>query len=132
MNRPAPTESLRVTVVGDNVRTIESLREYLAAAGVESRATRSLSESVTGQTNVDALVIFPDEFGTNEVLCTIEALQKKHPKLQLLLVTSAPRSYQGSRLMDVERPPILLPKPAFGWSILDAVRTASSAEGESP
>src|SRR5512145_1433009 len=112
MDRSAPAESLRVTVIGDNVRTIESLREYLTAAGVESRATRSLSESMTGQTRVDALVIFPDEFGANEVLCTVETLQKKHPKLQLLLVTSAPRSYQSSRLMDAERPPILLPKPA--------------------
>lgn len=119
-------ENLRVTVVGDHAQTIEGLRRYLSAAGLEARATRSLSEGTANPTASDVLVIFPDEFRTEEVLETIEALQKGYPELKLLLITSTPQHYQTSRLMDAAQSLILLPKPAFGWSILDAIRAPQS------
>jgi hypothetical protein len=132
MPPPPPVESLRVTVIGDNAQTIEGLRRYLSSAGVESQATRILSEGTVNLPDVDAMVIFPDEFRTDEVVTSVETLQKERPQLRLLLVTSSPRSYLGTRLMDVELPPIILPKPAFGWSILDAIRESFSTEGIAP
>jgi hypothetical protein len=125
-------ESLRVTVVGDNAQTIEGLRRYLTSAGVETRATRILSDELV-TLPADAMVIFPDEFRTDDVLRTVESLQEKFPQLRLLLVTSSPRSYLGARLVDAEVAPIILPKPAFGWSILDAIRESfSNDEGGAP
>jgi hypothetical protein len=125
------TPPLHVTVVGDNARTIESLREYLTAAGVDFQSMRRLPENTADLALGDAVVIFPDEFETQTVLETVEAMQREHPKLQLLLVTSLPQRYQAQAVIDGAQPPMLLPKPAFGWAILDAIRASSSSTGES-
>lgn len=127
-NRERP---LRVTVVGESAKTIESMRRYLSAAGVNSGAMRELPRTSTLSQLGDALVIFPDEFDTSAVLATIENVQRLRPQLRLLLVTSAPQRYQDRQSSDNALPPILLPKPAFGWSILDAIRAAASSDEES-
>ncbi len=127
-NREGP---LRVTVVGENAKTIESLRRYLSAAGVHSGAMQELPRTSTLPQLGDALVIFPDEFDTSAVLSTIENVQRLRPQLRLLLVTSAPQRYQDRLSSDNALPPILLPKPAFGWSILDAIRASASSDEES-
>ncbi len=120
-----------VTVIGDHARTIEGLRQYLNAAGVYSVVMRQLPDRTTDLALGIAVIIFPDDFETQEVLATIEALQQRNPRLWLLVVTSFPRNFQVTRLMDRARPPIIMPKPAFGWSILDELRAISSTEGES-
>jgi hypothetical protein len=128
INRKGP---LRVTVVGESAKTIESMRRYLSAAGVNSEAMQQLPKTSTLSQLGDALVIFPDEFNTGAVLSTIENVQRLRPRLQLLLVTSAPQLYQDRPSSNSAPTPILLPKPAFGWSILDAIRASASANEES-
>ncbi len=88
-----------------------------------------LPKVAANQTLGEAVVLFPDEFETAEVLMTIEALQREHPLLRLLLVTNSPQRYRDRRVVEGVRPPLPLAKPAFGWSILDAIR-ASSEDGE--
>ena len=124
------TMVLRVTIVGENTRTIESLQRYLISVGVESLVMRQLPDGTAVAALGDALVVFPDDFNANAVLATIKKLQQSCPLLQLLLVTSAPQRFQDLRTKDA-RPPILLAKPAFGWAILDAVRASAVSREES-
>jgi hypothetical protein len=129
----APTceTPLRVTVVGENAKTVESLRSYLTAAGVDSDALQQLPDVASLARMGDALVLFPDDFDTSAVLSTLENVQRLRPQLQLLLVTSAPQRYQRRQPSHTTQSPILLPKPAFGWSILDAIRDSVSRYEES-
>lgn len=123
---PRLQESLRVTVIGVNARTVDSLHRYLTDAGVESSAMRQLPD-VTALSNLgDALVLFPDDFDACAVLSAVASVQRLRPELQLLLITSAPQQYQCRESSNDAPLPILLPKPAFGWSILDAIREAVS------
>jgi hypothetical protein len=127
---PTCEEPLRVTIVGENARTIESLRRYLTSAGVDSTALQQLPGPATLAQQGDALVIFPDDFDTTAVLSTVENVQRLRPQLQLLLVTSAPQRYQNRQACENAQPPIVLSKPAFGWSILDAIRDSVSRHEE--
>jgi hypothetical protein len=122
---------LRVTVVGENAKTVESLRSYLTAAGVDSDVLQQLPDVAMLARLGDALVLFPDDFDTSAVVSALENVQRLRPQLRLLLVTSAPQRYQRRQPSDTAQPPILLPKPAFGWSILDAIRDSVSRNEES-
>jgi hypothetical protein len=70
-----------------------------------------------------ATVIFPDDFEETVVLRLVAELRRKRPHLLTLLVTRAPNRFRPV-LSDDDRSltPIVLPKPSFGWDILDALR----------
>jgi hypothetical protein len=127
---PPCKELLHVTIVGENAKTVEGLRRYLTSAGVDSEAMRQLPGPATPAQLGDALVIFPDDFDTSAVLSIVENVQRFRPQLQLLLVTSTPQRYQHRQVSDKAPPPIVLSKPAFGWSILDAIRDSVSRHEE--
>jgi hypothetical protein len=123
---PPCEEPLRVTIVGENAKTIESLRRYLTSAGVDSEAMQQLPGPAALAQLGNTLVIFPDDFDTSAVLAIVENVQRLRPPLQLVLVTSTPQRYQHRPVGDQAPPPIVLSKPAFGWSILDAIRDSFS------
>jgi len=121
--------SLYVTVISDNPETIDGLHGYLSRAGVASRAIRALRDASTIPPSAIAVVIFPDEFGRNDVVASINALRAARPRLLILIVTSAPQHFRSVLKPDGRSlPPIALPKPTFGWTILDAIRAHANSE----
>jgi hypothetical protein len=118
-----PHPLLSVAVVADNPETLDGLHGYLSGAGVSSHATRVLGRSASFPADLSAIVIFPDELDAADVVARVAELRRARPRLLVVLVTSAPQRFfvavqpDGRSLL-----PIVLPKPAFGWSILDAVR----------
>jgi hypothetical protein len=70
-----------------------------------------------------AAVIFPDDFADEDVVALMRRLRRTRPRLFSLIVTREPH-----RFVDVVKPdgrslpPLMLPKPSFGWDILDAIR----------
>lgn len=130
--KPIRENSLRVTVVAGSAKTIQGLLAYLSDAGVNSDALKQLPEPSAVEQLGDALVIFPDDFEPSTVLSTVESVQTLRPRVRLLLITSAPQRYQLRGTIDRVQPPILLPKPAFGWSILDTIRDLSAHDEEGP
>jgi hypothetical protein len=115
-----------VTIVSRNPETLDGLSQYLGRAGVVSRTTAALRNlDAVAPEHATVTVIFPDDFSEEAVLATLTKLRRKRPRLLTLLVTRAPRRLQSSLCNDdgVELPmPIILPKPLFGWQILDAIR----------
>lgn len=115
--------SLQVAVIADSRETTDGLHAYLQGAGVASHTTRSLRDASRLPPAVIAVVLFPDEFDAPDVVSRISSLRASRPQLLMVVVTSTPQRLRpaldpdGHSLL-----PIVLPKPAFGWTILDAIR----------
>ena len=121
--------SICVTVVAESAETIDGLHSYLGGAGVESRAIRAVRDASIVPVKSTAVVIFPDEFDVDDVAASITSLRAARPRLLILLVTGAPQRFRTALEPDGHSlPPIVLPKPAFGWTILDAIRAHASTE----
>ena len=117
-----------VTLIADNPETVDALHAYLGGAGVASHSTRALRDASMVPPATTAVVMFPDEFGVEDVVASIVSLRSARPRVLILFVTGAPQRF-GSALGPDGRsvPPMVLPRPAFGWTILDAIRARASA-----
>jgi hypothetical protein len=110
-------------VIADNRETADGLHEYLNKSGVATRTSRRLNDAVTLCENASALILFPDEFLESDVLASVRGLRAKHPRLLLLLVTATPQRLRAACEPEPHSSrPLVLPKPTFGWSLLDAIR----------
>jgi hypothetical protein len=113
-----------VTIVSDNPETLDALQLYFGRVGVTSHCTRAAHDfTMVAPKGATAAVIFPDDFDETVVLRLVAELRHKRPHLLTLLVTRAPKRFRPV-LSDDDRSltPIVLPKPSFGWDILDAIR----------
>lgn len=112
-----------VMVVADNPETLETLDSYFTRVGVTSVGTNQLGDASGVPSSASALVLFPDDFQHGAVESFIVAVRRSRPHLLVLLVSAAPQLFgaavgpDGHSLL-----PVVLPKPAFGWTILDAIR----------
>lgn len=123
MTSVPPRPPLHVAVVADNPETVGDLHEYLTDAGIAVDPTRALRAAADLAASVSAVVMFPDDYEETAVMANIAALRSARPRLLILLVTSAPQRLGSAAGPDGETTqPLLLPKPAFGWSILEVVR----------
>lgn len=128
MAKGHPAKLLQVTVIAASRETNDGLHAYFQDAGVASRTTRSLGDAAALSPATSAVVIFPDEFAAEEVVRRIAELRRTPSRL-LVVVTSSPQRFRPALDPDRHSPlPIVLPKPAFGWTILDAIREHAGSE----
>lgn len=121
-------EPLKVIIVSDNPETLDGLQQYLQRAGVTAHAARHLQAAVLENADVSALVLFPDDFPQAEVEATVERVTRARPGVLPVLVTQTPHRF--STLMNntaARVVPTIIPKPAWGWTILDAIRALVEA-----
>lgn len=122
MVRRASPKSPYVTVVADNPQTLDGLHAYFNGAGVESSGVQRLLD-ISVPPAATAVVLFPDDFERGEAAALIVALRRARPSLLIVAVTGAPQHWGVALEPDGHSmPPVVLPKPAFGWTILDAIR----------
>jgi hypothetical protein len=116
-----------VTVVSNNPETLDELSGYLGRAGVPAHCTRAIEDvSLVAPDFATAAVIFPDDFAESVVVALVAELRVKRPRLLILFITRAPNRLRSIlRADDRSLPPIVLPRPSFGWDILDAIRIHS-------
>ena len=109
-----------VQLLGVQIETLDGLQHYLAQVGMQSRCAQSVA-SVDGSS---AVVFFPDEFAPAEVNRVVAAvLNRKEPRRLIVVSANAPRFERllagvGAAATHAR----VLPKPAFGWVIADALR----------
>ena len=70
-----------------------------------------------------AVVVFPDDFEGPHALAFIRSLRQARPRLLIIVVTREPNRL-APVLGEDERSlaPVVLPRPSFGWSIVDVIR----------
>jgi hypothetical protein len=119
-----------VSIVSANPETLDGLHAYLGGAGIPSHCIRYLQDLArVGPKAATAAVIFPDDFEHEEVLKIVRQLRRTRPRLLSLIVTREPRRFREAAQADGRSlPPIVLPKPSFGWDILDAIRAHSCCD----
>jgi hypothetical protein len=115
-----------VMVVSRRAETRAALAKYLEDSGVD---VAGLDRAEVGRVppRVAAVVFFPDEFSERRALDFSEAMRRVRPGALLIVVTREP--LRLGALLAREQPavaPIVLPKPSFSWSILDAIREHTS------
>lgn len=120
--RQRKTNTLHVTIVSDNVETLDELQSYLRRAGVGTNGTKHV-DKITERTPAtsSAVIFFPDDFAASAVATALATLRKARPTLLIVVVTREPKRYEEGQDR-ATAPPVVVPKPAWGWTILDTIR----------
>ena len=112
-----------VIMVCDNDTTLVDMRAYLRGAGIDARATRRLSEAWALRTTADAVLLFPDDFDREQISNSMPRWMARSPHPLLVLVTGDPSYYETQmRGLSPALTPVILPKPVWGWTIVDVLR----------
>jgi len=112
--------ALGITIVSKNTEPI--VEAYLRRAGVSIHRTRSIERAAdTVPPSAAAVVFFADDFRALEVAAALTVLGARLPKVLVVLVTADPASFLSLPSSDAAAS-LVLPKPVWGWTILDAIR----------
>lgn len=124
MTSQKPPRPLHVTVVSDNAETRDGLQAYFDRSGVEAHGTRVICAPGGIGPTTTAVVLFPDDFDHSGVIALIAELRRTRPRLLLLIITREPHRFEAA-VAPTGRSvlPLILPRPSFGWTILDAIRS---------
>jgi hypothetical protein len=128
--RTPQATSRHVAIFSANPETLDGLEAYLRSAGVHAKGRRRLEEcSQLTSASTLAIVLFPDDFPWQKVLDAVAALAASCESTLRVLVTGEPTRYE--RLVE-GRNVMVVPRPVWGWTILDAIRSHSESESASP
>ncbi len=96
----------------------------MRSAGVSASGTRILDRVIEmTPPSSAAVILFPDEFQQDMVTKALAALDGQRPEVLAVIVTNEPRRFERVAPHGSHRTPALvIPKPAWAWTILDAVR----------
>jgi len=119
---------LHITIVSSNPETVDGLEAYLRRAGVRTRGTRQIEKATEiTPTTASVVVLFPDDFGSDLVTSALGTLRSHRPKTLTVLVTKEPKRFESLPVTEGIAP-LVVPKPVWGWTILDAIRSRLDSE----
>jgi hypothetical protein len=119
--RKRSTTPQQVAIVSANPETLDGLQSYLQEAGVAARGTRRIEDCAALRASATlAVVLFPDDFSRESVMAAVVDIGLRGPSILRLLVTGHPKAFE--RLVEGRRNVLVVPRPAWGWTILDAIR----------
>jgi DNA-binding NtrC family response regulator len=105
-----------VVVVARRAETLDGLHAYLDRLGVPSHCARTLDDlEHAAPEGMTALVVFPDDLAPGDVLASLATLRRDRPRVRTIVITRSPERFR------VDSVDVVLPRPAFGWDILDAI-----------
>lgn len=124
-----PDRQRSVLVVSGNPETLDGLHEYFSQTGIASSSRRTLNPLAELAAHIHALVVFPDDYPSHEVSAYLSLVRTRRPDLTLVIITREPTLYAEMKALDGHPlGAIVLPRPAFGWTIVDALRLSASDE----
>ncbi len=108
---------LGVTLVSQTPDPV--IEAYLRRAGVSTHTARNVEQAPEMvPPSAAAVVFFADDFSRASLLSAIAAVRAHRPTALVVVVTAEPAAF----LTLQENRALVLPKPAWGWTILDAIR----------
>ena len=120
--RPNQRRRLHVAIVSRNPETLDGLEMYLQSAGMTTTGTSQIEHSAQIGAGTAAVVVFPDDFDWDAVVPALAACLRTNPRALPVVVTNAPQRFEALTWPGDGAIPLLVPKPAWGWTILDAIR----------
>jgi hypothetical protein len=114
-------------VISRNAETLDGLHEYFSRTGVSSSSRSELNPLADVPERVRVLVVFPDDFPAHEVATYLSVVRTRRRDLGLVIISKDPPTYTAMTAMNGH--PLhatVLPRPAFGWRIVDAIRESSA------
>jgi hypothetical protein len=122
------SQAVQVTIVANSAETLDGLQAYLSRVGLAARCTRELVDAHAAPCS--AVVFFPDDFSREEVVRALERLWRESPNVLPLVITGEPERYLRVALTEGKgRALVVMPRPAWGWMILDAIRGGQNVSG---
>ena len=122
--------ALRVAIVASSCETLDGLEAYLRRAGLLTSGTRDIQQLPDLATRVVGIVAFPDDYETRTVISVLLQCQITSPNIFAVLVTQHPQSFEQVKWHEGSLRTLVAPKPAWGWTILDAIRAHIDGEPE--
>lgn len=120
--------SRHVAIFSTNPETLDGLETYLRSVGVQAKGRRTLEQcSDLTSASTLAIVLFPDDFPWETVIATVAELAERCASTLRLLVTSQPQRYE--RLVSGRSNVMVVPRPVWGWTLLDAIRSHAGLGG---
>jgi hypothetical protein len=127
-----PPRPLRIGLIANNDRTVSDLLNYFANVGSHARWLTNLAEWTNGSEideTLNAMVIFPDDFEAELVDRLLDRLVNIAPSALQLIITRQPQRYVlPSQPQSATPLRFVMPRPTFGWLILDAIRAHLDSE----
>jgi hypothetical protein len=122
----ARAKQLHVAIISRNPETLDGLEAYLQRAGVSTCTTRQIERSAKIGAGASAFVVFPDDFEWDGVVEALILCSSGNPRALPVIVTNAPQRFENLQWPKNTTIPLVVPRPAWGWKILDAIRAHSS------
>jgi hypothetical protein len=108
-----------VSIIAKNRDTLDGLERYLSGCRVRVEIS-ALGDCPDDDTT--AVVLFPDEFEAAELLRYVDTLHRSERSILLVLVTRDTRRVPGLAAVVGRVVPVVLPRPTFGWRIVEAIQ----------
>lgn len=116
-------------VISRNVETLDGMHAYFSQAGIASFSRQVINPLSELAVSLRAVVVFPDDFPAHEVAAYLSLIRMRRTDLTIVIVTKEPAVYRAMTIAD-DRPlrATVLPRPAFGWTILEAIRAVFDSQ----
>jgi hypothetical protein len=121
---PKKNRRLSVTVVSKNASTLDALEAYLRNVGVLGNSTGAIDRLLeVTPPSAAAVIVFPDEYEPGAAMAAVREASRQRPDILLVVVTSEPGRFDKlAGGADGEGSLLVMAKPAWAWTILDAIR----------
>jgi hypothetical protein len=130
-SRDPKHQPLLVTVVAKNASTLAGLDTYLRGVGAVTTTTVAIERLIEmTPPAAAAVIIFPDEYSADAASRALATLEKLRPEVLAVIVTNEPKRFVATGAGDPATAPLVMPKPAWAWTIMDAVRARLDARPE--
>jgi hypothetical protein len=117
----------KLTLVSSDPDALWGVHDYLTRSGASLSSTSRLEHASEKASDADAIVLFADDYPQEEVVDTIARLSSR----LVVIVTGRGSEFQQLRARrDLRTRIIVLPRPTWGWMLLDAVRAGTSDDPE--
>ena len=110
-------------MISRNAETVDGLQEYLSQIGFACSNCGVMNPLAEVGKQVTVLIAFPDDFPAHEVAAYLAMVRARRPGLKLVIISREPAVYHT--MTELSGQPLnatVLPRPAFGWTIVDAIR----------
>lgn len=131
-----PAGSASVWVISRNTSTARDLAVYFNQCGVPTVVSDHFVPP-DGSRRISAVVVFPDEFPSQSAAVGVLAVARQFSSSTLVIVTRDVERFENVAIRaraGSEGPWFVLPRPIWGWALLDRVlqRSPSLEEAGDP